>query len=66
MKKEKLTKVLVVGGVVLALVLSLISNVTINSRGRDPFGYKPNKQLQRVGRDPFGFAKLLPLNQLGK
>lgn len=66
MKKERLTKVLVVGGVVLVLALSLISNITINSRGKEPFGHRPNTQLQRAGKEPFGFTKLLPLNQLGK
>lgn len=66
MKKERLTKVLVVGGIVLVLALSLISNITTNSRGKEPFGHKPNTQLQRAGKEPFGFAKLLPINQLGK
>lgn len=66
MKKERLTKVLVVGGVVAMLVSALILNLAINSRGKDPYGYKLDLKLQRAGKDPYGFTKLLPMNQLGK
>lgn len=65
MKKERLTKVLVVGGVALALILGLCTSININARGKDPFGNKES-QIRYAGKDPFGFAKLLPMNQLGK
>lgn len=65
MKKERLTKVLVVGGIALTLMLGMCYNI-INSRGKNPFGYNVNPSKQMAGKNPFGFAKLLPLNQLGK
>lgn len=42
-----------------AVVLSIIANVNINARGRNPYGTNMKNQL-RAGRNPYGISLLLP------
>lgn len=63
MKKERLTKGLVVGGVIFTLALTIASGVgtKVNTRGKNPFGTKTQEKL-RAGKNPFGLVFPAQLN----
>lgn len=54
MKKNRLAKVLVIGGGVLLLGMVVVGAINSATRIKNPFGSKPNSEKMLVIKNPFG------------